>query len=352
MKTFSLTNSAPHKQPQILLGLLFGTLIFCCCTNVVQAQVNALAENARVDVRPIVRVAAEHLAQTDRLRLADVAEIKTADTNVIERLRAISLGFAPNVGIIREIPRERLQLALAAAGFAEGTVRIEAPPVLIIKRAAQIIDHALVQEAIEKAALSELNTSGATARMARLELPPTIEAPAGKLEIRAAMVNVRDIFSPFTIFVEFWQEGRIVHRCNALAQVEAHAPVVVAARELSAQTRLRADAVVVEVRKLTRPLNNYVTNAEYLRGMALRRAVGRGEVIIREDLNSEIVVRSGDQVRIIGESGSGAHAIQVFVTGEARSAGRIGDRIQVKNLQSGVMLQAVITDEGIVRIRF
>ena len=166
------------------------------------------------------------------------------------------------------------------------------------------------------------------------------------------MVNVRDVFSPFTVFVEFWQEGRIVHRCNAVAQVEAHAPVVVAARELSAQTRLRADAITVEVRKLTRPLNNYVTNADYLRGMALRRAVGRGEIITREDLNSEIVVRSGDQVRIIGESGSGAHAIQVFVTGEARSAGRIGDRIQVKNLQSGVMLQAVVTDEGVVRIRF
>ena len=179
MKTFLPTNSAPYKQPQILLGLLFGTFVFGCYTNVVQAQVKALADTARVDVRPIVRVAAEHLAQTDRLRLADVAEIKTADANVMERLRAISLGFAPNVGIIREIPRDRLQLALAAAGFAEGTIRLEAPSVLILKRAAQIIDHALVQEAIEKAALGELNASGATARMARLELPPQLKPPPG-----------------------------------------------------------------------------------------------------------------------------------------------------------------------------
>jgi flagella basal body P-ring formation protein FlgA len=42
----------------------------------------------------------------------------------------------------------------------------------------------------------------------------------------------------------------------------------------------------------------------------------------------------------------------LVVQGEARGSGRVGDRILVKNLQSGLMFQAVIVDEGIVSVKF
>jgi flagella basal body P-ring formation protein FlgA len=82
--------------------------------------------------------------------------------------------------------------------------------------------------------------------------------------------------------------------------------------------------------------------------MAVRRTVAKGEAITTDVLAAEFVIHPGDQVRIVSESGK----LQVTAKGEARSAGRIGDRIQVKNLQSGVMLQAVVVDEGLVAVRF
>lgn len=296
----------------------------------------------------VVRVASEVIAQQDRLTLGELAEVQAEETTTNARLRAISLGYAPNVGMTREIARERIALAIAAAGFAEGTVRIESPPIILIRRAAQMVDAALLREAIEHATLDELNASGATARLTRLDLPSKVEAPAGPLDIRASAGQVRDVFSPFTVFVELWQEGRVVKRFNATAQVEAHAPVLVAAREISANVRLRQELFKMEVKRLERPLNSYITDPERLRGMAARRPLARGEAIMADVIHSEIVIRPGDQVRIIGQSG----ALQLMVNGEARAAGRIGDRIQVKNLQSGALLQAIVADEGLVRIRF
>jgi flagella basal body P-ring formation protein FlgA len=326
------------EQRTISCGLV---LAFACTSA-------ALAQAAQSGTQPVVQVAAESVAQQDRLTLGDVAEVRANEAGIVARLRAIALGYAPNVGMTREIARERIALAITAAGFAEGTVQLLAPPVALVRRAAQTVDPGLIREAIEHATLDGFNASGATARLLRLDLPTMIEAPAGQIEVRAATGNVRDMFAPFTVFVELWQEGRVVRRFNATAQVEAFAPVIVATREIAVNTRLRPETFKTEVKRLERPLNHYLTDPERLRGTAARRTLGRGEAITTDAINSEIVVRPGDQVRIIGQSG----ALQLIVSGEARAAGRIGDRIQVKNLQSGALLQAVVADEGVVRIRF
>lgn len=330
------------KSENFIIYFGFALVAFCL------AFTSANAQAAKSGTQPVVQVSATVIAQQDRLTLGDIAEVRSEETESMARLRAVSLGYAPNVGMTREIPRDRIALAIAAAGFPNGSVRLDAPAAVLVRRATQMVDGFLIQEAIEHATLDELNASGATARLSRLELPPMIEAPAGPIEIRASAGQVHDVFSPFTVFVELWQEGRIVKRFNATAQVEAHAPILVAAGEISANTRLRSDTFKVEVKRLEKPMSHYITDPERLRGMAVRRSFARGEAITADSINSEIVVRPGDQVKIIGQSGT----LQLIVTGEARAAGRIGDRIQVKNSQSGVLLQAVVADEGVVRIRF
>src|SRR2546428_2037405 len=65
---------------------------------------------------PIVHVAAESIARADQLTLGDIAEIRAADSMVVERLRAVALGYAPYVGVVRELPRDRIALAITAAG--------------------------------------------------------------------------------------------------------------------------------------------------------------------------------------------------------------------------------------------
>jgi flagella basal body P-ring formation protein FlgA len=124
--------------------------------------------------------------------------------------------------------------------------------------------------------------------------------------------------------------------------------VIVAARDLAPDSRVRREDVAIEVRRLERAASFYVRDFAGVRARSVRRAVARGEAITTEALVAEIIIKPGDPVRISGESG----AVQILVAGEARASGRVGDRIQVKNLQSGALLQAVVVDEGLVRVRF
>lgn len=308
----------------------------------------AAAQQVIVFSETTVRVAAETVAVKERLRLGDIAQVSANDERLGERLRAIELGYAPDAGAVRELPLEMIQLAITAAGFAPGTVRVEGPSAALIRRATQIIDPVYVREAVERAIINDVRAAGTAARLVRLDLPNVIEVPAGATEVRAAIGGGRDLFAPFIAVIEIWAEGHLLRRLSANAQAEAYAPVLVAVRDLAADVRLSEEDVAVEMRRLERAVSAYVRQPKALRGMRLRRTLARGEALLGEALSADIVIKPGDTVRIIGQSGR----IYVEVKGEARAAGHVGDRIQVKNVQSGILLQAVIEDEGVVRVRF
>lgn len=342
----SLRLASVISAPLYLIGLriwrqLMLLSLSCCLLLGVAARASAQS-------RALVQVHPECTAHQDQLFLGDLAEISAAEAETTDRLRAIPLGYAPEVGALRELSKEKIALAIAAAGFPTGTVTIDAPPATVIRREAQVIDPSLVRAAVERSALAGLQSRGATARLVRLDLPPRIEVRTGAVEVRAALGGVRNLFTAFAASVEIWIDGRIARRLSATAQVEAYAPVLVAAHDLTEKTRLRTGDFTIAVKKLDRDPACYLNDPLQLRGVSLIRALSGGAAITTDAFVPEIVIKPGDPVRISGESGS----LKIMVAGEARAAGHVGDRILVKNLQSGLLFQAVIVDEGLVSVRF
>lgn len=323
-------------------SISLGTALLVALAIFAVASAEARAAEARV------MVAAETVAKSDRLTLGHIAQIDSDDEQVSELLRKIELGYAPDVGAIRELTLESIAQAIKATGLLLGRVRVEGPSVVLVRRASQIVDPSSVREAVERVVLSELKATGAAARLVRLDLPSLIEVPAGATEVRASTGTGRNLFVPFTVSIEIWAEGRLLRRLNATAQVEAFASVLVVSRDLPRGVRVREEDVRVEPRRLNQPLSYYLRDAKALRGVAVRRALARGEALMTDNLIAEMIVKPGDSVRIIGQSGS----LYIEVKGEARSAGRVGDRIQVRNTQSGILLQATVEDEGLVRVHF
>jgi flagella basal body P-ring formation protein FlgA len=336
------------KNNPLLFWTVASRLAFLLMSVVWQPHIQAPAVSIEIRLRP------EITAIGETLMLGDVSEIHSSDASQAEKLKAISLGYAPNVSTVRELERERIGMAVRSAGFrADGFVLTGATRI-IVRRASQLIDPAQVREAIERTILAQFNASAMTARLSRLELPPQIEAPSGAIEISASVGNAQNLFAPFTVLVDLRIGQRIVGRFHATAQVEAHAAVLTAARDLSAGGRALRDDFVMSVERLDHPLAAYVRDESLLRGRSLRHSFARGEVLTMDALVAGIIMRPGDTVRILAQQGNAASGagIQIIVAGEARAAGRIGDRIQVRNAASGAMLQAVIVDEGLVRVDY
>lgn len=294
-----------------------------------------------------VRVAPETTVEIDRIELGAIAQI-SGDLEKCERLKKISLGYAPNVGMTREIAFGQIVLALDAAGFSESEITLNCPEKILVRRAGQEISQTQIRDAIEKSVLNQFSENKVEARITRLDTPAKIQAPIGKIEIRANALSVRNLFEKFSLPVEIRVDGKLFRTLAATVEIEAFAEIFVAAKDLSANAKITESDVRLEKRRLEKPIQNYLRDAEKLRGVMLMKNIANGVEITIDSFISAVVIKSGDTIRIEARSGN----LKLIVTGTARSSGKIGDRIAVKNSQSGAIIQAIVVDEGLVKIAF
>ncbi|MET0752722.1 MAG: flagellar basal body P-ring formation chaperone FlgA [Pyrinomonadaceae bacterium] len=298
--------------------------------------------------KAVICVSAETAIENDRVTLGDIAEISGAGEEAKNRLKMVSLGYAPNVGMTREIFKDKILLAIAAAGFSKNDFSLDAPPKIFVRRTAQTVGRNLLREAVEKAVLTNFQNENITAKIVRLDLPSDMQIPSGKVEVRANPINAGNFFLPFSVSLEIRVDEKIVRRVSATVQIEASAEILVAAKDLISGAKITETDVKKEIRRLEKPLNSYLRDTAKLRGTVLIKNLSGGAEITTDAVVAGYVIRGGDLVRIVGESGK----MQIIINGEARASGKIGDRIAVKNSQSGTILQAVVVDEGLVKVLF
>lgn len=324
----------PRKTLFFLISFAFLS-IFCVSLNV-SAQ-----------TKTQIRLASETTVSDEYIKLGNIADI-TGDDVKTNRLKQISLGYAPKAGMFREIKREQILLSLAAAGFSENEVLLDAPTQILIRRASQNLDENLLKQAVETEVLKNFQGEKITAKLVRLVLPPNISLPSGEISVKADAKNVRNFFTPFSVSLEIRVDNVVSRRFSVTAQVEAFGEILVANRNLIANEKISESDVRIEKRRLEKPLTSYFQKFDKLRGTVLLKNISKETELTSDSFAAGVVVRNGDIVKIEGVSGK----IKITVSGEARASGRIGDRISVKNSQSGAILQATVIDESLVRINF
>lgn len=307
------------------------------------SSISALAQN-----KAVINLADETIIDGEQILIGEIAQI-SANEDSTRRLRKISLGFAPNIGMKREIFRNSVLMALAAAGFSPNDFTLNSSTKISVRRSSQIVEEDLIREAVEKAVIGNFQRENVEVKITKLQFPAKIELPKGKIEIIAAPMNgVRNFLAPFTVLLEIRLDGKTRHRTSANVEIEIFTEVLVMNKALETNERISETDVHKAKARLEKPLSNYLLDAEKLRGKKLLKSVSADEPLLATSIIADAVIRTGDSVKIVGQSGK----MQIVVLGEARAAGRIGDRIPVKNSQSGIILQATVVEEGLVKITF
>ncbi len=304
-------------------------------------------QNTSAQSKAYISVKSQTIIENEIIYLRDIAKISGKQESV-ELLKKISLGYSPNVGMVREIPVRKLNLSIAAAGFSPNDFSISSPEKIFVKRASQKIEEIQIRESVKKAIFKQFEDSEISISILRLDIPASVEAPLGNAEINTDLSKIRNVFAPFYLPIEIRINGKRYRLISAKVEIEAFAEVFVAANDLAKNKRVKVSDAVLKKIRLKKPLLSYLYKKEDLRGIKTIRDLSKNSVLTRDSIVKDIVIKSGDLVRIVGQSGK----LQLVVTGEARASGRIGDRITVKNLQSKKIIQATVFDEGVVKIFF
>ncbi|MBS0363833.1 MAG: flagellar basal body P-ring formation protein FlgA [Proteobacteria bacterium] len=77
-------------------------------------------------------------------------------------------------------------------------------------------------------------------------------------------------------------------------------------------------------------------------GMATKRPVRAGSVVMARDVGSAVVVKNGDLIVVTYDN----EGIQLSLEGKAMGSAGVGETVQVQNTQSKKIIQAVVTGPG------
>ena len=133
---------------------------------------------------------------------------------------------------------------------------------------------------------------------------------------------------------------------EACADAAVWGPVLEAARNLAAGELLRPEDVRAARRRLAGSEADHLTSPAQLAGMVPVRAIRAGAVLETRDLAKQLLVRRGQAVTLVIESGS----VRLSEAAVARSNGGLGDMVTVERPGSRRQLAGRVVDHGKVRM--
>lgn len=214
------------------------------------------------------------------------------------------------------------------------------------------VDNSPLAQAVVKAALRNLG-----------EVRNTIEIEVRRLPFASSRVDNSEVTTAFDslsvtaltsqparglypVLVEAYLRGQRVNRGQASLYVKVFDSVLVVTSPLKRNQALSADDVELRLMDITRVYETTLSSVEDLDGYQMRRNLRVGKALTQEAMERIPDVFYGDELTIEFRSG----VLTMKVRGSALEKGVCGERIKVRNSESGKIIKATVLAPGLVSV--
>lgn len=129
--------------------------------------------------------------------------------------------------------------------------------------------------------------------------------------------------------------------------IEVELSVLVLQRNLARDARVTDADVQLQTRRVAGVASSFVGDTAMLRGRHLKRALTAGSPLSLDVLNVDVLVRRGQQVTLLAQTGS----LEIRAQGHALTEGGINDRVRVQNTTSLKIVEGIVENAGTVRVQ-
>ncbi|WP_339057173.1 flagellar basal body P-ring formation chaperone FlgA [Candidatus Regiella endosymbiont of Tuberolachnus salignus] len=127
---------------------------------------------------------------------------------------------------------------------------------------------------------------------------------------------------------------------------EIHLPIWIANKVIERGTKISQEDIVLHKHNISTISDHYITDANQIIGLMVKRRVHDRQPLSLSHLEQPILVTRGQQVVMIAEE----EGVVAQMLGQVLKNGRKGERIKVRNLSSGKIIEAVVNDLGVVKM--
>lgn len=293
----------------------------------------AAGTTGRIKVLPQATVAGASV------RLSDLAALDGTGVDFAE----IEICPSPEPGATRRISGQSVLAKLQEAGLGS-EVGYTIPATVGITRAHQVVDENALRPTIE-AQLGDRLAPGD--RVDEIDVQRPVRIPLGTYEVEVDPPSSQATGGGFRrTEVRILQDGVVTANVAVRVKIATFGNVVVARQPIARGTILSEADLRVEERRLDELPTTVLTDPAEAVGHQARVALAAGKPLTVQGLANAVLVKRGDQVRVLVEKGG----MRLSIAGEAMDTGGAGERVRVVNASSKRELVGRVVDHGTVSV--
>lgn len=297
----------------------------------------ALASPAVADLR--VAVAKTSQVGGSAVALGDIATVEGGDTALRRKVRKLTVHRYESGETRWSVSGRAIGSALWQAEVALDEVELDIPLGASVKRQAQRLDRERVAAAVRER-LAARAPDGAEVEVAFPEGVPAFEGLSGKGRLQVAPQGENQVR------IRVSDQGELVASRSIPVTVEHHRRVVVASRNLTAGTRIKAADLKVAERPAAGSQWSVFRSPEKAVGSWVLKPVDKGQVVRRSRLRMSPDVRPGDPVTLVYENDN----LRISAPGTVRQSGALGEVVAMENEGSGKRVYARLTGSSTAKV--
>lgn len=305
----------------------------------------------------VLTLRAKATASGPQVKVGDIADLQGGDKSERMRLASLDLAELPLSSQPILVTQQQVGFRLQLAGLSAGSFRLEGENCVHVSRpAGQGLDDkiaAVARQALEQ----KLSGQGDDyhVELAQPVILPPLSADGRDIHLEGEVRS--QIVPPCRVAVEVGVYVRGARRNGILVylDVKRFQSLPVAIRRIDSGEPLSADNVKLERVPVANATPVPYASKEAVAGLIGRRArrpISAGHPIepadVAEDTPDAFVIRANDFVHLIANVGS----LQVKTRGEALQNGRVGQAIQVRNLDSKSIVTGRVVDRSTVEVEY
>jgi flagella basal body P-ring formation protein FlgA len=283
--------------------------------------------------------------QGDRIKLGDIAFIVSQDWNGDETAELVLFeGISPDRGPILVL-RPEIEELLESRGFRD--LQVGGSESVLVLFSTYLEDREVMRGAIEKLVGDRLSGEGFEHfEVVYRKFPRDIRSMGSGTEFRD-LTRKAGLYSGSMLFtLGQYTEGMLEQKYGVSIEVHPFKEVITASSHLPFGKPIHRGDLQLQMRDINSVQGTPYVEAKAVIGKVTKRGLSPGEVITERDVRDNPVVSKGDLVELLYKNG----VIEVQGKGIAVESGDVGDRVRVKNIDSGKTIIGRVVGDNLVTV--
>ena len=297
------------------------------------------------DVAPGIAIKPETVVNGDRIYLKDILD-SSSDSKLAEKIGNLIVGYAPRPGKEKKLTGSWIVSKLRSKKWLPKDAKISTPKYIRVSRAYQNLN----PQHLERVFLNYIASRSGKAdfKVSQFKVRGSDKFPTGRMTFNILKPIPKKLSGRVSLRIAVSLGGKERGRLTLSGWIDRFESVLCANRYLPRNTTLSAADVKMQQMNVSKAPANLVTDLQDAVGKRLKQNIKPGEAIRHNMLSIPPLIRKGDKVKLVAQSGS----MRIVTLGIAKSSGGLGDQIRIENITSKKTVVGRVKDHSTVQVIF